>query len=112
MNTMRDLARIVRNASRAGHYRRDQSGNEHDISGYVVKLSYEKKVKGGGIINVYETAVIVTVNSLDAKRIAVRPYRADANATVISCEDVGLGNPTVLRITEPEKALATEKKAE
>lgn len=102
MNHLRDLERIIRNASTPGHFRRDAEGNEHAVSAYIIKFSYQTKVRGSeDLIVKTETAVVLATNSMEAKAAATRPY-SGKQAKILSVTETHPSNPTLLRVSSEE----------
>ncbi len=96
MNHLGDLERIIRNASQPGCFRRDARGNEHAISGYIVRFSHEARVRGQEeTVTTMETAVVVAPNAMTAKLVATRPY---SGVNIFSVDEHHLNNPTILRV--------------
>jgi len=101
MNIMHDLQRVVANASKVGYFRRDQQGNEHELSGYIVELTHQAKVRGQEeTVTKTEMVVCIAASTMEAKVIASRPYN---EAKIVSVDARHLNNPTLMRIVHPEK---------
>jgi hypothetical protein len=96
---MREVERLVSNFSRPGHFRRDQDGNEHEVRGYIVRFSYESRVRGEeGTVTNFETAVVLASSRMDAQSAATRAYN-DVN--ILSIEEAHPGtNRTLFRISQ------------
>ena len=90
MNHLREMERLLERSQRPGVFHRDHQGNEHELTGYIITLT--NPAKGGKTR--HAKLVIVAPSRLAAQVAATKPY---PNATILSCEEHHLANPTVLR---------------
>lgn len=96
MNHVAEISRIIERANTAGHFQRDRAGNEHQISGYIIRFSYETQVRGQDEpVTNHETAVVIAPSSQAAKVAATKPYK---NTNILSVDIANLSNPTILRM--------------